>query len=115
MHWCRRRIKATSYLEDVLLPVNDGNDSIRSNDTNIPRMQPPFLVDGLLGLDLILEVSRNNTRSADTDLSTRVGFVGRKIVQLGDVDQLDLVTSVWWSNVSCDSLARVRVRCRSRT
>src|SRR5689334_10594090 len=73
------------YLEDVLLPVNDSNGSIRSNNTNISRMQPPFLVNGLLSLGLILEVSRNYTRSTDTDLSSRVGFVGRKIVQFGDV------------------------------
>lgn len=102
------------YLEDVLLPVNDSNGSIRCNNTNISRMQPPFLVNGLLSLGLILEVSRNYTRSTDTDLSSRVGFVGRKIVQFGDVDQLDLVTSVWWPNVSCDSLVRIRIRCRSR-
>lgn len=77
-------------------------------------MQPPFLVNGLLGLDLILEVSRDNTRSTDTDLSTRVGFVGRKVVQLGDVNQFELITGVWWSNVSCDSLIRFCVRCRTR-
>lgn len=74
------------YLENVLLAVDDGDGTVRSDNTNISRMQPPFLVDGLLGLGLILEISRNDTWSTNTDLTTGMGPVGSKVVQLGDID-----------------------------
>ena len=90
-----------SYLEDVLLAIDDGKASNLVNSSNITGVQPTLRVDGIAGVFLILVVAVNDMASTETDLTSGVGQIGRAVVHVRHIDQLDLASRARSANNSC--------------
>lgn len=99
-------VLSLGQLEDVLLAVDDGEASTVVNESNVASSEPALRVDCLPGVLLVLEVALEDSVSTDADLSAREGLIGRAVVHLGHIHQLDLASSSWVSNVSRNELTK---------
>lgn len=88
------------YLENVLLPVNDGETSTVVNKPNITRGKPAFRVDSFPGILFILEVALEDSGASDVYLATRVGLVGDEVVHLWDIHKLELTAGTRTANMA---------------
>lgn len=76
---CRPGLTSLRQLENVLLPINNLELTIRSPQANITTMEPPFLINGLFCFLLVFIVTFEYIRTSDTNLaapSARFTLVG---------------------------------------
>lgn len=71
--------------------VNDSNSPGIINSGDIPRMTPPFRINRLLCVRLILVIPTEMVRSPSAKLATRVGLILTRITHLRDIDELDFI------------------------
>ena len=94
----------STYLENVLLAINDGEASTVVNESNVTSGEPALGIDGLRSVLLVLVVALEDSVTADPDLATGVGLVSDTVVHLGDIHQLELAASARTANVTRDIL-----------
>eukprot|EP00962_Isochrysis_galbana_P028087 scaffold8851_cov115-Isochrysis_galbana.AAC.2 len=83
-------VLALSQLEDVLLPVDDGQRAVRVPPANVARVQPSVLTEHLGRRVGVLVVSDKVDGALGEDLATG-GHAIRRVIHLGHVHQLDVL------------------------
>jgi hypothetical protein len=90
-------------LEDVLLSIDDAHGfCLRVESSDIAGFQPAVFGQGLLSLDLIVIVAQEDSRPTRPKLSSGIClalfiFIGGEIAHLGNIDKLNLETSLYSS------------------
>mmetsp|Transcript_7586 Transcript_7586/g.21562 ORF Transcript_7586/g.21562 Transcript_7586/m.21562 type:complete len:230 (-) Transcript_7586:1425-2114(-) len=102
----RGNVLALGKLKDVLLPIDDLETAVRQDSADITRVEPSVLIDGILGLLLLLVVANKACRGAHTQFPPRVGLVATEVVHLRNIYELQLGARGGGTNVAARIIAR---------